>query len=220
MASQVLLIRYDYFELEGIPPYPSPFVPVDFSYVWWLSVEDTQRFRYEKRYSTRTEPQSSGLVELSLGDGAGGGTLNFSYWDGQVEASEQGNSAQKVSLEEWLATFTAFGRSLLDKYHSGDLAPFIYKGIYTDLEWGQVHIFEQESILDASDLYAGSPILERYIFDEAQLRQVEWKRIVKAKEGDIIHRLYQLQRWLLLAEEEVPWNIFAKESLEETAPAR
>jgi len=123
MAGQVLLIHYDYYELEGIPPYPSPFVPVDFSYVWWLSVGDTQRFRYEKRYSTRTEPQSSGLVELSLGDGAGGSTRNFSYWDGEVEASEQGNSAQKVTLDEWLTAFTAFGRSLLDKEQRGDLAP-------------------------------------------------------------------------------------------------
>lgn len=210
MPAQILLIRYSYFELEGIPPYPSPFVPVDFSYVWWLDTKDTNRFRYEKRYSTRGDPHNSGLVESSVGTGAGGQTQNVSYWEDNPTCQETANPPNKVPLAEWLDAFTAMGRDLLNKHRAGNLAPYKYKGIETDNEWGQVHVFERPGKLQASDLYPGKPMVERFTFDVEQLRQVEMSRIVQTRTGKVLHRLYRLKRWLLLEREEIPANAFEK----------
>jgi hypothetical protein len=208
MSSDILHMTAEYFELEGVPPYPSYFVPVDFNYEWWMDTSDMLRFRYEKYFSTREEPPVNGLVTCVVGTGGNGDHKECHYYDGKTECATSKITMSALSLEKWLLGFNALGHRLVSEIGSTKSGEFQYEGIETDALWGNAYLFTKISILRASDDYRDLPMTETYKFDESLHRQIEIRRIVFRDKEEIIHRLYRLTEWKLLTLAEAPEGIF------------
>lgn len=85
----IIHFSYDYFELEGIPPYTSPFIPVDFTYDWWIDMGDTRNFRFEKHFTTRISHVKSGLMTITTSKNTDSKMFHTEFWEKQPAVSEK-----------------------------------------------------------------------------------------------------------------------------------
>lgn len=198
---------YDYFELEGIPPYPSPFVPVDFKYDGWIDVGDTRKFRFEKRFATRTSPANSGLVALTTSKDIESKIVHTEFWDGQPETIEKDQSESLMGYADWFETFTGMGRNLAKEIGQKN-ATHDYLGIQTDGLWGNVHVFQKKEVVQASDMYLGLPLVIIYKIHVADFRWIEMEQKVIDGKNEILFRFWRLRTWDEVDSDILPSNLF------------
>lgn len=202
-----LYIVYDYFELEGIPPYPSYFTPVDFKYTWWIDLADTRNFRFEKRFALRDNPDKAGLVACSTGNALDQKNVKVEWWDSAPQVYEEKSSPNAVKYEEWLNAFNTRGRLILNKATDDT---FQRLEDLDDPVWGRTYHFRETGyIIGGSDLYLNLPFVTTYQFGVDDLRWIEMNRVVINNSDEVLHRLWRLAEW-----KEIPGEI----SLDWTIP--
>jgi hypothetical protein len=210
MSDTIQYLLQEYYQLEGIPPYPSYFTPIDFSYRQWRAMNDAQRFRFEKTYSTRTSPSSSGLVQGAVGTGTGGVIKEWQFYEDQIHSTEISASPDVVTYESWLSGLASMGENFLQNVGTGKLADFQSRGIESDAQWGEIYVFEGRKPLEGSDLYPSdsqTTTTDIFKFDTQLLRHVEWRRTVNDS-ATTLYSLYRLVEWKVLDSEEVPSDLF------------
>lgn len=153
----IICITYNYFELEGIPPYPSPFIPVDYKYDWWIDKTNTKRFRFEKRFATRSSPAKSGLMVLTTSAGAESKILHTEIWNNKRITIEKDQPISNSAYTDWYETFTAMGRKLVKGIEQKSPS-HTYLGEQIDGMWGNCHVFQTNEIVQSSDLYFNLPL--------------------------------------------------------------
>ena len=211
---KILYISYEYFELEGIPPYVSLFVPVDFRYEWWIDKTNSQQFRFEKHYTTRTDPVMSGLMVLTTSGDLDLKLKHTEIWDGVADITTKEIYPKNVSFDEWFMKFTSMGRNLVDNTGNLDVS-HEYLGITEDHEWGDVHIFQRKEVLEGgSDLYLGLPVIVTDKIHTKDFRWIEMNLTVVHEGKNILHRLWRLSKWVELDFDKVPVDLFEHISLE------
>ena len=57
----ILYVEYDLFELEGVPPMTSDFVPIQRRNQTWIDSTDPNRSRQERHFVTQETPAREGL---------------------------------------------------------------------------------------------------------------------------------------------------------------
>jgi hypothetical protein len=204
--NEILHLSYEYFELEGVPPYISPFLSVDFKYDWWVDVDDTRKFRFEKRFATRVGPPNSGLVSLTTSKDTESKIFHTEFWDGKPETIEREMSTTILGYTAWLETFTAMGRKLVAEI--GQVNPtHTYLNIQKDDLWGDVHIFQKKDIVQASDLYMGLPLVITYKIHTSDFRWIEMEQKV-ISDDEVLFRFWRLKTWEEMSSETLPSTLF------------
>lgn len=207
-TSQVLYYEYEGFELEGVPPYPSPYVTMNKVDRNWVDMSDPLRFRNESYYTVSQPKPKEGFERIVIGTGAGGLLETCRFYEGNAICSQQ-PITRTLTYDEWLTT-SQLGQRWLDNIETPDaIGGYIYKGIQTDETWGEVHVFEREGTLTSSDLYTDYPMVETLTFDTTYLRTIEWKRLVMDGETFITHALSRLVKWEMVSPSEIPPGLFA-----------
>lgn len=208
MAGQFLYYEYEYFQLEGIPPYPSPYLTIDSIDRYWVDVNDPNRFRYERYYRTRETEPKEGVEVSRVGTGFGGVVEECQRYEEKVECTQQALTTT-LTYDEWLNNTTHLSRKFLNNINSpATIGGYEYRGIESDELWGDVHVFERRGTLSASDIYPNFPIVETLKFDVALGRTVEWRRIVIDGDKSVIHAISRLVKWELLDASAVSADLF------------
>lgn len=206
--SGILQIEYEYFQLEGIPPYPSPYVTIDARDVFWVDLSDPNRTRFERRYRTREATPREGLERYYISEGAGGRRKECTFYDGKEECTLAPIS-RTLSFDNWLTDFNFTSNKLLAKTtNPAAVGGYEYKGIQGDPQWGQVHIFQRSGMAQASDLYKDKPTIEAMRIDVAQSRMVELSKTVIDGDKQVVHSLYRLVTWKVAEPSQVPADLF------------
>ncbi len=205
--NNALNFSYMYFELEGVPPYTSHFVPVDFRYEWWIDKTDTQRFRFEKHFATRVTPVNSGLIVLTTSMGQGIKIIHTEIWDDLPTDIEKEHPNKTTTYQEWFDSFTGMGQKLTKEIGTAN-ASHKYMGVQTDDTWGNVHVFQKESKAQASDLYLGMPLVVTHKIQADDFRWVEMEQEIIVGGREVLHRLWRLSKWVELSLDDLPANIF------------
>jgi hypothetical protein len=203
----ILNFSYEYFELEGIPPYTSSFVPIDFRYEWWIDKEDTQRFRFEKHFVTRVPPVNSGLMALTTSAGQGAKIIHTEIWDGLSRDTEKEHPDKTTTYQKWFDSFTTMGRRLTDEIGRAN-GSHKYVGVQDDERWGSVHVFQKEDIVQASDVYFGMPLIVTHKIHMNDFRWIEMKQKIINGGQEVLHRLWRLSNWVELNPDNLSLNAF------------
>jgi len=212
MATQILYYEYEYFQMEGIPPYPSPYVAMDIRDRHWVDMNDPLRSRYEVAFRTREPNPKEGVERVVIGTGAGGVMEDCQTYDGKTECT-QTPIAATLDYSSWLSATTALGRTwLAGKDNPEAIHGQAYVGIQTDDVWGTVHVFQKEGTLEASDLYPKYPMVETMKFDADLFRAVAWERTVMNGDERIAHAWSRLVAWKVMDVSESPADLFALRS--------
>jgi hypothetical protein len=206
MADQILYFEYEYFQLEGIPPYPSPYVPINMVQRFWVDLNDPNRFWSERRFRTREASPREGMERTVKGTGTGGVLETCNFYEGRAYCAQQ-TITTTVSFDEWLTANAGAGRRFVKNANMPEAnGGYEYKGIEIDETWGEVHTFVRRGVLTASDLYKDHPMIETLSFDTKLYRQISWQRIV---DDSVLHASLRLIAWKTIASSEAPPEIFA-----------
>jgi hypothetical protein len=212
MTAKILYYEYAYYQMEGIPPYPSPYVMLDITQKHWVDMSDPNRFRHEESFRTREAEPKEGIERVVIGTGTGGVIEDCQTYDARTECTQKPITVT-LDYSSWLSATTALGRKWLDNKDNPEAADGRkYIGMQTDEVWGDVHVFEKEGRLEASDLYPKYPMVEIMKFDKDLLRAVAWDRIVIDGDKRIVHSSARLVTWKFLAASEVPADLFSPNS--------
>jgi len=208
VVSQILYYEYEYFQLEGIPPYPGPYLTIDSIDRYWVDVNDPNRFRYERYYRTRETEPKEGIEVSRVGTGLGGVVEECQRYEDKTECTQQA-ATTPLTYDNWLSNTTHLSRKFLNNINSpATIGGYEYRGIENDELWGDVHVFERRGTLSASDIYPNFPIVETLKFDIALGRTVEWRRIVIDGDKSVIHAVSRLVKWELIDGSTVSTDLF------------
>lgn len=212
MKNQILYIEYEYFQLEGIPPYPSPYLTIDSIDRKWIDMNDPNRFRYERYYRTREAEPHEGIEWSQVGTGSGGVIEECQRYEEKIDCTRQAITTT-LTYNEWLEHFTHLSRSFLGNAISpAAIGGYEYKGIQNDDMWGEIHVFERSGTLSASDRYPDFPTVETLKFDRALGRTIEWRRTVIDGDTSVVHAISRMVKWEVLDGSAVPADIFSPQS--------
>jgi hypothetical protein len=212
MSNQILYFEYEEFQLEGIPPYPSPYVAIDAIDRYWVDVNDPNRFRSERYFRTREATPVEGIESFRVGTGTNGVIQECQLYDGKTECTQQPITST-LTYDAWLENFGRVVRRFLENINAPNaIGGYIYRGTQTDEQWGEVHVFEREGTVSASDLYKGYPMTETLKLDTEPYRQIEWTRIVADGDKSIIHASIRLTAWKIIGLSEIPPDLFSIQS--------
>jgi hypothetical protein len=204
----ILHIEYDYFQLEGIPPFPSPYLTIDARDTTWVDVQDPNRSYYERRYRTHESTPREGIERYVVRTGSGGRQEECTMYDGREECTQQ-PITQTLNFDGWLADFTRTGTKLLANTDDpAVVGGYVYQGKQQDVQWGEVHVFERMGTAQASDLYTDKPLRETMKIDADQHRIVELSKTIINGEETVIHSSYRLVAWAFLDPAQVPATLF------------
>lgn len=210
MRESILHWIYHYYQLEGIPAYPSPFIPVDFYFLNWIDTFDLGRFRKEKHYIPRVSPAQSGLEYYIVGTEHGGTQLRREYWDGGLfHEAEASVESSPPSFDSWLEHLADGSRRLVEKAKRGDTT-WEFRGIEKDDMFGDVYVVVSPGaeVVRASDLYLDMPLEIEYRIDVEMMRHVEQVEAVIDGDSRILHRRLRLTNWTYLRPEDVSDKLF------------
>jgi hypothetical protein len=180
----------------------------------WIDLSDPGRFRQERHLRTR-ENTPPGQERYTVGNGVGSVfktcTLYEKGWDCQQQPISDTHT-----LDLALRAYLGGGRHYVaNKDNPSVLNGFVYKGIQTDEQWGEVHAFER-----TGPLWDGTPApqaLFTLLFDTKMLRRVEERRVVQ--DTGELGMLVRLRTWDVLDPATVPPDLFTSEvSIRVTAP--
>ncbi len=155
VAGRIFHSRYTYYQLEGIPPYPSFFTPLEFMFDVWLDSENGARFRIQKTFRTLESETGESLVYLAVGDGLGN-VWRAEIWDGKVTEQSFQETNHPKNYEEYRARERQAVTRILDKAIA-QTERLRYKGVVNDERWGNVHLIHQQigAFSGGTDLYTG-----------------------------------------------------------------
>ncbi|MCC7353668.1 MAG: hypothetical protein IT330_07910, partial [Anaerolineae bacterium] len=205
MSNRILYYEYEYFELEGVPPYPSPYVAVDWRDMFWVDMDDPNRFRWERHYRTREATPHEGLAYYTIHTGYGGLRRRCEIYEGKETCAEEPITTT-LDYDHWFQNEIArVGHQALDNSNSPDkIGGYVYKGTQQDGPWGKVYVFQRQIRLSGSDLYRNYPATETLMFDVEMLRRVRWERTVVDEDKTVLHLLLRLVVWKMLDSSEIP----------------
>ncbi len=208
-SNQILYYEYEYFQLEGIPPYSSPYVKMVASDQYWVDMADPNRSRFERYYHTQTSGPKEGFERIDTGTGTGGVFEDCQFYEGTEECSQK-PITRTLTVDDWFQ----FQSSMANKFLANKNTPesnagYAFKGCQADEMWGEAYVFERTVPLTTSDLYKNYPSTEIQKFDVAMKRAIEWKRTVMDGEKVIVHDFYRLIKWEMLDRTSVPQELFA-----------
>lgn len=83
---------------------------------------------------------------------------------------------------------------------------FSYKGIQVHPQWGEVHVFEKATTIQAGERYLGQPATITLMFDVAQLRRIEDR--IMLNNDNKVYRSYTLKTWQIIAPAISPNDLF------------
>ncbi len=208
MTNGILYFEYEYFQLEGIPPYPSPYLTIDSVDKNWVDTVDPNRFRFERHFITREAKSVEGIERFRIGTGTNGVVEECQLYDGKTECVQQPITST-LTYESWLENSSRLGRRFLENASDPKMiGGYTYKGIQTDEQWGDVHVFERQGELSASDMYQGRPMTETLKFDVELQRQIEWIRTVIDGGTAVVHARVRLITWKIMESSETPADLF------------
>lgn len=207
-SNQILYYEYEYFQLEGVPPYPSPYVKMVASDKYWVDMADPNRSRFERSYHTQTSDPKEGFERIDIGTGTGGVFEDCQFYEGK-ETCSQRPITSTLTIDDWVQFQTSMADKFLANQNTPELnAGYAFKGCQRDEIWGEAYIFERTTPLVTSDLYANYPSIEIRKFDVAMKRATEWKRTVMDGEKMVIHDDYRLIKWEWLDRYSIPQDLF------------
>lgn len=216
MASEIIYIVRNYYQLEGIPAYPSYFTPVDFLIRTWIDSSDINRIRIEKYFTPRLAPEKSGIEYYTVGKGSGGTAFRREYWDSQIY-NEVISTIDRPILD--FSTLrekeVSYYRQFMEKAKNGeDNLQSI--GIEVDEIFGDVNVISKNNlVVTASDLYYNNPLIIEYRYDVALMRLIDLRKIIIVeKDGGIeqvLHSQFRLMNWNVLETNEIPEQLFDNE---------
>ena len=129
---------YKYYQLEGIPAYPSPFIPVDYPILEWLDTNDLSRFRREKYFAPRLESARAGIEYYMVGTGYKGEVVQREFWDGALFHERKSQVEQRrIDFQSWLEKMGEKGRNLIETARKGG-KQFAYKETYKNDDFGEI----------------------------------------------------------------------------------
>jgi len=163
---------HKYYQLEGIPAYPSPFVPVDYLILEWLDTNDLNRFRREKYFISRLEQERAGLEYSIVGTGYKGEVVQREMWDGVLFHEGRTQIEQRaLDFQSWLENMAEKGRNLVETARKGG-KQFAYKEAYKNDDFGEIIVVVNsgDKFVQASDLYMGFPLEFEYHVDTELFR--------------------------------------------------
>ncbi len=217
MTKSILSRVYKSYYLEGIPAYPSFFIPIDFQTPHWMDTSDVARFRKERHYFPRDPEKQSGIHYYTVGTGADGIQFHRSYWDGKIsDETESDFKSPLPSYEEWLEKIASRGKDWVEKGKRGQ-DDCDYQGVEVDDAFGNVHVVVMQKVLRASDIYLGMPLEIEVRIDMDMFRIVEQtERVVVNEDGKIdkiLHHQLRLSKWVYLEPDEAPDRLFDPEHI-------
>ncbi len=208
-SDQILYFEFDYFQLEGVPPFPSPYVTMDSTDRHWVDMADPNRSRYERYYRTQSSDPKEGYERIEIGTGTGVIMEQCEFYEGKDDCTHQ-PITHAMTFEEWLMNYASVANHYLDnKNNPGAIGGYEFKGIQKDEIWGDVYVFERKLTLTASDLYPNYPSVETLKFDIALKRTVEWRREIIDKGQTIVHALARLIKWETINGSQIPNDLFS-----------
>lgn len=212
MAAELLHFVYKYYQFEGIPPYPSKFIPIDFYFSNWMAVADIFRSRTEKHYVTSNFTPGSGLEHYTVSVGSGRRFLHRRYWNGGLFREIKSQAAgELISVAEWLDKKAAGNQLYIQEARSAD--PSSVREELDDI-YGPVQIVTALRKVQASDLYLEMPLEIEQSFDLSEMRLIERSEVILLPDGSrLLHRSYRLIQWRYLQPDEIPPNLFDFESI-------
>ncbi|MCU0493578.1 MAG: hypothetical protein MUD01_18480, partial [Chloroflexaceae bacterium] len=206
--SGILYIKMEYYQLEGIPPYPSKYVAIDARDETWIDMSDPQRIRYERTYRTQETPPREGKERYYIGTGRGGQIKDCSLYDGKEDCSTQ-TITQTVDFDGWLNSFNQPNAKFVANMHNASaIGGYTYKGTQTDPQWGEVHVFERQGSAKTSDLYPNKPTIETMKIGADQPRLVELSMTVLDGDTQVPYRSYRLKEWNIVDPSTLPADFF------------
>lgn len=209
MENKILYYEYEYFQLEGIPPYPSPYTTIDSIDKNWVDVSNPSYFRYERHFTTREPEPRQGIETSRVGTGPSGLVEQCQVYDGKTECTQQ-VITPTTTYDEWFKNFTNLNtRFQANKNSPQAIGGYVYKGIQTDNDWGDVYVFERPGVVAASDLYPNYPMIETLKFEVNLGRNIEWTRTIIDGEKTIIHAYSRLVKWEIINSSDLPGDFFS-----------
>lgn len=85
MEKGVLYFEYSYFQLEGIPPYPSPYVTMVSISRYWIDMNDPNRFHHEGSFRTQEATPVEGMEFIRTGTGTNGVSESCEFYEGRPD---------------------------------------------------------------------------------------------------------------------------------------
>ncbi len=212
MANTILHWVYHLYELEGIPPFPSHFLPIDFYISSWMSTSDTLLFRKEKHYVMQDliNPQS-GLEYYMVRTGANKHQIHREYWEGSLyqEAVESLN-VSPLSFDTWLNTIAERGKHFIESVKNAGTTLAFEEA--TDDIFGPVQVATLRDTIRGTDQFLSLPLEVKYKFDLENMRHIEQSEYVILEDNSrVLHRNYRLTKWSYLQPDEVSNQIFDPE---------
>jgi hypothetical protein len=213
MINNVIFMAHNYFQLDGIPAYPSYFTPVDFILHSWIDLTDIYRFRRERYFITKLAPGKSGMEYYAVGNGSGGIVFRREYWDGKIY------NEVKSAISNPVSDFNSVREREVNKYHQfmdkanrrEDNLQFI--GVEVDDKFGNINVIRKNNLyISASEIYQNYPMIVEYRNDVEQMRLIDLREIVLVeKDGEVeqvLHSQFKLTNWSILTPNEVPERLF------------
>jgi hypothetical protein len=212
MSGQILNSVYQYYQSEGIPPYPSRFIPIDFYIVNWIDTTDIYRIRTEKHYNAPEFTPSTGIEYYVVSTGLGGNYLRRRYWNGQLFKQTDAPIENKPpSFDEWLEKTANDNREYIRNSENKESALI---GEAIDETFGLVKTVTVLGEVRASDLYLGMPLEITQKFDVDLMRLIERTETIRLEgNNNVLHRRYRLLKWDYVDSKDLPAGIYDPDRL-------
>lgn len=195
VTGRIFHSQHKYYQLEGIPPYPSYFIPLEFTFDVWLDSENGARFRTQKTFRTLESNSLESLVYLAVGDGLGN-VWRAEIWDGKITEQSFRETEHPKDYEEYKLREQQATTRILEKAVS-QTESIIYNGIVNDEKWGDVRLIRHRvgAFYGGTDLYTGWDHLREIKVRDDELQVMEetnWLRDVSNSEANeaILHSRY------------------------------
>lgn len=182
---------------------------VDWRDMFWVDMDDPNRFRWERYFRTREETPREGLAYYGIGTGYGGLRRGCEIYEGKETCAEE-PITMALDYDQWFQNEIArMGHEALANSDQPEkIGGYVYKGAQQSDQWGKTHVFQRQITLTSSDLYRNYPATETLKFDVEMLRRVEWERTVIDGDKAVLHSRYRLVVWKTLDRSEVPPGLF------------
>lgn len=205
----ILHWEHSEFQLEGIPSYPSHFIPITFRILYWMDTSDLGRFRKEKHFFPHDNSLPSGIEYSKVGTGNKGTVISREYWNGTLYYENISDiKTESPNYITWLENTSNNGQRLIDKGKQGK-ENLNYHGVDINEDFGPVEIVSTLRRVSASDLYLGFPVKIEYRIDLELFRIVEktgW--VLGHEKSQILYTHVKLIKWEILPKEMIPLNLF------------